>query len=87
MAYNIQILEPAIKEFKKLDKPVKEQIQKYIDKLAELEDPRSRGKALKGNFSNCWSYRVGCYRIIANINDENITIVILRISHRREVYK
>lgn len=77
----------AFRQLSKLDKPVQKQIKNYMDEIAALEDPRSRGWALKGPLSELWRYRSGNYRIICNIQDEKILITILRLGHRKEVYK
>lgn len=74
-------------ELSKLDNQVKKRIIKYLDEVEKLDNPRNRGKILKGNLSNLWRYRVGDYRIISSIDDEKIIIVVLKISHRRDVYK
>ena len=78
--------EHAKKQLLKMDRPAQEQIKKYMDDISTLQDPRSRGKALKGNFADLWRYRFGDYRIICDIQDERILITILRIGHRKEVY-
>ena len=78
--------EHAKKQLLKMDRPAQEQIKKYMDDISTLQDPRSRGKALKGNFADLWRYRSGDYRIICDIQDERILITILRIGHRKEVY-
>ncbi len=54
--------------------------------LENCENPRAHGKALTANFSGTWRYRVGDYRLLALIEDETITILILQIGHRREIY-
>ena len=83
----IEYSEQAFKQLSKLDKPVQKQIKNYMDEVAALEDPRSRGRALKGTLSELWRYRSGDYRIICNIQDDKILITILRLGHRKEVYK
>lgn len=77
----------ARKEFLKLDRPVQRQIQVFIVKLQGLHDPRSTGKALAGTFAGCWRYRVGDYRLVCEIKDDEILITVLHIAHRKEVYK
>lgn len=77
----------ARKEFLKLDKPIQKQIQTFLIKLQGLQDPRTSGKALTGNLAKKWRYRVGDYRLICEIEDEKILITVLRIAHRKEVYK
>ncbi len=56
-------------------------------KVANLEDPRSLGKPLSGSLSGLWRYRVGSYRIIASIEDLDIRILVVKIAHRKEVYR
>jgi len=55
--------------------------------LATLDDPRSLGEPLAGRLSGFWKYRVGNYRIIASIEDTRVLILIVRIGHRRAVYR
>ena len=77
----------ARKEFLKLDKPAQKQIQTFIVKLQSLQNPRSNGKTLVGNLAGFWRYRVGDYRLICEIEDDKILITVLRIAHRKEIYK
>ena len=66
--------EKAKKEFLKLDKPVQKQIQIFIVKLQNMEDPRVSGKALGGNLAGMWRYRVGDYRLVCEIENDKILI-------------
>ena len=84
---NIEFSPLAEKQFLKLDKQIQRQIQKFVLQLKNLENPRSRGKALVGNLSHLWRYRVADYRLICDIQDEKILVTILRIAHRKEIYK
>ena len=79
--------EKAKKEFLKLDKPVQRQIQTFIVKLQGMNDPRTSGKALVGNFSGMWRYRVGDYRLVCEVEDDKILVTVLHIAHRKEVYR
>ena len=82
------IIQPnAKKQLKNLDFTIQKRIAKFIDNLQELENPRIKGKSLAGNLSGFWRYRVGDYRIICDIVDNEITIYILDISHRSKSYK
>lgn len=75
------------RELRKLDKGNSKLILKYIKKnLINLEDPRSRGKALVGDKTGLWRYRIGDYRLICKIEDEQLIILALSVGHRREVY-
>ena len=84
---NIEFSPLAEKQFLKLDKQIQRQIQKFVLQLKNLENPRSRGKALVGNLSHLWRYRVADYRLICEIQDEKILVTVLRIGHRKEIYK
>ena len=82
----LEFSEAARKVFKKIDKTMQKRIKEYLDEVLQLENPRSRGKALTGNLVNLWRYRVGDYRIICDIQDEKILITVLRLGHRKEIY-
>ena len=75
------------KAMRKLDKGVAARVFDELDEIAKLEDPRSRGKALTGNLAGVWRYRVGDYRILCDINDGRLVILVVDVAHRREVYK
>ena len=85
--WKIKFLETAEKQMEKLDKATSRILSRYItERLVTPENPRRFGKALSGNLKEFWCYRVGDYRIICNIFDEEILILVVRIAHRREVY-
>ena len=86
MAYRIEFEAQALEDFSRLDGAVKKRIQKYIDKIAEREDPRTLGEPLQENLSTYWKYRVGDYRLVAEIQDEKFIVLMLVIDHRRNVY-
>ncbi|MDR0666831.1 MAG: type II toxin-antitoxin system RelE/ParE family toxin [Campylobacteraceae bacterium] len=77
----------AQKQFEKLDFSIQKKIKKFTDELESLENPRSRGKSLVGNLNDLWRYRVGDYRLICDIQDDKLIILILKIGHRSEVYR
>lgn len=85
--YKVDYTERAIKEMRKMDKYTRQMIYAWIDKNLEgCENPKLHGKALTANRKGQWRYRVGDYRIIADIQDDRIVILILTIGHRSEVY-
>jgi mRNA interferase RelE/StbE len=86
MAYNVLFEEDALKQFNKLDKAIKDQITKKLDKLKELDNPNASGEPLKHNKVGLWRYRVNNYRLICEINNKNITILVLVIGRRSVVY-
>ena len=89
MAWRVEFDPRALDELKSLDKPVQIRIAKVLrERIAPLADPRSQGQALRGDeLGSYWKYRIGDYRLICDIRDETITILILRIGHRREIYR
>ena len=88
MKYRVILAERAVKELKKLDKHTAALIVGWIEKnLVGCENPRIHGKALMANRTGQWRYRIGDYRIICEIEDEKITILVLEIGHRRNIYK
>ena len=87
MIYHVRFAEKALKQLKKLDKPVQKLILSWMEKNLEgFDDPRLKGKALVSNHSGEWRYRVGDYRLIADIQDEIVTILIIAVGHRKDIY-
>lgn len=85
--YKVRFSERAKKDLKKMDKHTAALILGWIRKnLENCENPRAHGKALTANLSGTWRYRVGDCRLLALIEDETITILILNIGHRCEIY-
>ena len=88
MSYSIEFTARALKELRKMDKPAALLITSWIRKnLLTCQDPRRFGKALKGDRNDQWRYRVGQYRILAQIDSGKILILILSIGHRKDVYR
>ena len=87
MKYTIEYTDKAIKSLKKLDKSVLKMIKAWIEKnLVGTEDPREHGKGLTPNRSGQWRYRVGDYRILAEIQDDKLVILVIGIGHRSQIY-
>lgn len=88
MTWKIKFTTSAEKEFSKLIKPLQQKLILYLDKLIE-EDPRLHEIALKGNNSlvKLWRYRIGQNRIICQIKDAELIILVVRIANRDSVYK
>ncbi len=88
MLYKVVYDKKAIKSLSKLDKAQQKMIISWIEKnLVDTDNPKQHGKALKGNLKEYWRYRVGEYRILADINDDEIKIIIFNVGHRREIYE
>ena len=87
MNYHVVYEKKALKSFSKLDKGQQKMILAWIEKnLVNTEDPKIHGKALKGNLREYWRYRVGNYRLLADIDDQQIKIIILNVGHRQDIY-
>ena len=87
MKYTIEYTDKAIKSLKKLDKSVLKMIKAWIEKnFVGTEDPREHGKGLTSNRSGQWRYRVGDYRILAEIQDDKLVILVIGIGHRSQIY-
>ncbi|MBD3768020.1 MAG: type II toxin-antitoxin system RelE/ParE family toxin [Gammaproteobacteria bacterium] len=89
MAWQIEFDENVKKYLATLDKPIAKRITTFSrERVANSDDPRSIGEALKGSkLGEFWNYRVGDYRIIANIEDKNVRIMVIKIGNRKEVYR
>ena len=89
MAWKIELDPKADKELDKLDSQAARRILAFLQgRLAHLDDPRSIGEALRGSaLGTFWKYRVGDYRIIVSIEDEAIRILVVRLGHRKDIYK
>ncbi len=87
MIFKVKTTSRFEKEFRKLDKYTQRMIKAWIDKnLDECTNPRIHGKALTANRNGQWRYRIGDYRLICEIYDDQLIILALAIGHRREVY-
>ena len=75
----------AIKEINSLGKDSANRIYKFLSELEHC-DPRSKGKALKGKLKELWRYRVGSYRILSEIQDEVLVVLVVRVNHRSKIY-
>lgn len=89
MAYEIEFDPDALKDLKKLDRPIQQRLVGFLKlRVATLENPREIGEPLSGaTLGNYWKYRVGDWRIICDIQDSRIIVRVLRIGNRREVYR
>lgn len=84
--WHIEYTRKAEKGLRQLDKPVLRRIRKYTDEVIHLNDPRDRGKPLTANKAGLWCYRIGDYRMICDILDEQLIIVAVDFSHRSDIY-
>ena len=87
MKYRVELSQRFQKEFKKLDKYTQKMLRAWIDKnLVDSENPRNTGKGLTANRSGQWRYRIGDYRLICLIMDDELIILALTVGHRKDIY-
>lgn len=88
MAWRIEITRTATKQITKLDQQAQKSIVRFLrERLAGAGNPRQWGRALQGEKHGLWRYRVGDYRLICDIQDQKITIMVLELGHRKDVYR
>lgn len=88
MVWRVEFDHRAKRELDKLDRSAKERMVRFLrERIAANEDPRRTGEALHGDKSTLWKYRVGNYRLICDIQDARVTVLVLAIGHRREIYR
>lgn len=88
MAWAIEFLPEAARDLKKLDRAVAARILSTLeDRIATLDNPRMIGAALTGDHAGYWRWRIGDYRVVARVEDARITILVVRVAHRRDVYR
>ncbi len=89
MAWQIRLSDTAEKQLSKLDRKVAKRIYDFLrDRIAKLDDARSLGEALRGSrLGEFWKYRVGDYRIITSIEDDVLTILVIAIGNRKDIYR
>ncbi len=87
MVWTIKYTNTAKRKLVKLDKQIANRILTYMEeRVVPLDNPRSIGKALKGSFGDYWRYRVGDYRVICDIQDEDLVILVITVGHRSDIY-
>lgn len=88
MAWSGELNETAKRQLAKLDRTWQVAILDYLeDRIAPLDDPRGYGKALVGDRNGLWRYRVGDYRILCELRDDELIVLVVTIGHRSHVYR
>jgi mRNA interferase RelE/StbE len=88
LAWTIEYTKTAREQLRKLDKTIARRLADYMDKrVAFLDNPRLAGKPLTGGLKGVWRYRVGDYRLICDIQDQVLTILVVEIGNRKDVYR
>ncbi len=89
MAWRVDLTDSAAKQLRKLDPQIAKRILTFLsERVAPLDDPRSIGEALRAKeLGDFWKYRVGDWRIIADLDDGVMLITVIRLGNRREIYR
>lgn len=89
MAWKVELSADVDRQLAKLDPQHSKRILKFLhERVASLDNPRSIGQALQGSrLGEFWKYRVGDYRLICKIEDQQLLVLVLRLGHRREIYR
>jgi mRNA interferase RelE/StbE len=89
MAWKVELSSEADRDLKKIDPQQARRILKFLhQRVAKLDDPRRTGEALRGSLlGEFWRYRVGAYRLISKIEDDRLLVLVLRVGHRKEIYR
>lgn len=87
MSWRIELTRRARKQLGNIGTTDARRIVRFLRRLESLDDPRKQGKALQGELAEFWRYRVGHYRLVCEIQDERLLVLVVRIAHRRQVYQ
>lgn len=85
MTYKILFTGRSRKQFSKLNKDVQKRIMHYLESRVSIQ-PHNFGKSLIGDKKGLWRYRVDDYRIICNINNNELLVLVIDVGHRSEIY-
>jgi mRNA interferase RelE/StbE len=88
LAWTVSFEPRALKELKKLDPSGQQRVVRFLqERIVGEHDPREVGKPLTGDKVGLWRYRIGQYRVVCRIEDERQTVLVLRVAHRKDVYR
>jgi len=88
LAWTVRLSDDAKRDLQKLDKTLQKRITSFLlDRLQTTDNPCLTGKALQGRFSGLWRYRVGDFRLLCRIENNELIILVIEIGHRKEIYK
>ncbi len=88
MAWRIEFDSQAESDLRKIDREIQRRILRYLrEKIATEKDPRRFGAPLRRELSGMWKYRLGDYRLICRIEDNKVVVYVIRVGHRKDIYK
>ena len=87
MSWDYSFTSKARKELKKLgNKPTRKVIEFLDDRVTKTDDPRQFGKALRGDLGEYWRYRIENYRILCELKNDTLIVLVVKVGHRRDIY-
>jgi len=87
LAWTVEVSVFAEKQLRKLDKPIQRRLIDWLeDRIDGCKNPRHFGEPLRGEMAGLWRYRIGDYRVICEIQDQQLVVLALAVGHRREIY-
>lgn len=86
MSWEVELAPDVAKWFRKADLQNARRIRAALRAIATLQNPRDRGKALTGSLSGLWKYRIGDYRIVCDLQDTRLVILVIDVDHRSSIY-
>jgi len=87
LAWTVEVSDYAEKQLRKLDKPIQKRLLDWLeDRIEGCKNPRHFGEPLRGEMAGLWRYRIGDYRVICEIQDQQLVVLALAVGHRREIY-
>ena len=87
MSWTVELTSDAARTLRKIDPQISRRIRKVLAAIESLEDPRVRGKALTGPLCGFWRYRVGDYRLVCDLVDSQLVVLVIDIDHRSSIYE
>ena len=88
MAWAIELADSAANALDKLDPTTQQRIWRFIrGRLSRTNNPRQSGKALTGKYAGLWRYRIGDYRLVCQLQDARLVILVIKVGHRSDVYR
>ena len=87
MAWTVSFEPRAFKELGQLDRTLQRRMVSFLQRLQDADDPRKTGKPLRGEMRGLWRYRVGEYRIVCSLDDQALSVMVVRVGHRKSVYR
>jgi mRNA interferase RelE/StbE len=88
MAWAVELADSAADALDKLDATARHRIWRFLRGwLSRTDNPRQRGKALTGNYAGLWRYRIGDYRLVCQIQDAQLVVLVIKVGHRSDVYQ